>query len=757
MVREFRVVGKSVASIDAKEKITGTAKFAGDIQLPGMLYAKILGCPYPHARIKNIDVSEAKNINGIHEILTYKNCPKTRLPRTEFRPIVMLEDHLRFVGDKVAVAVAETEEIAEEALKKVKVEYEILPAVFDAVKASKPDAPKLYKEGGNIADPPYWQGKPATFEWGDVEKAFGEADVLVEHTFKTPSQFHAALEPRAVTASWNGKELVVWVSSQGMFLDRDLLVNTLDLPIDRVKVISRYVGGGFGGKFEDVLPSIVAFLSIKTNRPVKLAYNMEEECILGRRRPSQITKAKLAARKDGTFTAIDFEAYFNVGAEGSNVAGSSWFDHQVEEYRFSNGRFVAYDVNTNLPSAASHRGVHFPSWHFVIEQLIDEVAEKIEMDPIKIRTKNVYRKGEKTIPLGAVMANTIAIEECVDKAVSASGFWDKWKNWRTPVKVEGSKRVGIGVAYVKGWTDYMAYDTSATVKIRPNGICELLVGHQDVGTESSTTLTQIAAEELGVSIEKVKLISGDTSLVPRDWGAGGSRTLFSCGRAVMNASREAKQKLICAVANKMDCAKEDVDVDLENGKLCVKGMELPTSQVIEEPIVASYHNRIEEFGEILGYQGHTSWSYVRGGANFHIAEVEVDTETGEVRVLKYVAVHDVGKAINPAIVRNQIYGGVLQGLGYSLREEILWDQEGRCLNPNFTDYKIYTSEDAPDIETIIVEAANEGDPYGAKGIGEMPLNPVAGAIANAVYNAIGVRMYAIPITPERILKALGRI
>jgi len=757
MAGQFRVVGKSVPSIDATEKITGTAKFAGDIQLPGMLYAKILGCPYPHARIRNINTSEAIKVSGVHEILTYDNCPQKRLPRTEFRPILMLEDHLRFVGDKVAVALAETEEIAEEALRKVKVEFEILPPVFDAFEASKPEAPRLYDESANISDPPYWQGKPATFEWGDWEKAFRKADIVVEHTFKTPSTFHAALEPRAVTANWDGKELVVWASSQAMFLDRDLLVKTLDLPVEKVKVKSRYVGGGFGGKFEDVLPSIAGFLSMKTGRPVRLVYTMEEEFILGRRRPSQVTRAKLGAAKDGTFIAIDYESYFNVGAEGNNVAGSSWFDTQVEEYRFPNGRFVAYDVNTNLSTGASQRGVHFPPWHFAVEQLIDDVAEKAGIDPIRIRTMNVYRKGEKTIPIGAVIASPIAIEETVGKAVSASGFWGKWKGWRTPVRVNGSKRVGIGVAYVKGWTDYMAHDSSATVKIRPDGMCELLVGHQDVGTESSTTLTQIAAEELGISMEKIRLISGDTSLVPHDAGAAGSRTLFSCGRAVMNAARDGKKKLMHVVAYKMNCSERDVAFHLENGKVNAKGKELHISQIINEPIIGTHINNMEEFGELLEYQGHSSWSYVRGGAHFHIAEVEVDTETGEVRVLKYVAVHDVGKAINPAIVRNQIYGGVLQGLGYSLVEEVIWNQGGRCLNPNFTDYKIFSFEDAPEIETIIVESANDGDPYGAKGIGEMSLNPVAGAMANAVYNAIGVRMYEIPMTPERIMKALGKI
>jgi xanthine dehydrogenase molybdenum-binding subunit len=756
MSEELKVVGKSVPYIDAREKVTGTAKFSADIQLPGMLYGRILGCPYPHARIKNIDVSEARKIEGVAEILTCTDAPKTGFSRMYFRPYVTLDDTPKFIGDKVAVVVAETEELAEVALDKIKVEYEILPAVFDAIEASKPEAPRIY-ENGNVADPPYWEGKPAVFEWGDVEEAFRDADAVVGSTFATPSQFHAALEPRAYTALWNGKELTIWMSTQHMFYEREYISKALGLPSDKVTVIARYIGGAFGGKIEDEMAIITSYLSVKTHRPVKVVYTRTEDCLLGNRRPSQITKARLAARKDGTFLAIDYEAYFNVGARGSNLCGSIGFGRQAEEYRFLNGRFKAYDTNTNLSTGGPMRGIHYPAWKFIIEQLIDAVAEKLETDPVEIRTKNVYRKGDRTVPVGVIHFDTIAVEKCAKRATSAIGFWEKWKGWGKPVRVDGTKRAGIGVAYSKGWHDWMAHDTSATVKIRPDGICELLVGHTDLGTESSTTLHQMATEELGSSLEKVKLVMGDTSLVPRDWGAGGSRTLYSVGRAVVKAARIARQKLIDVSATKNNCSREDVDIDLKNGEVHIKSKKLPISDVIKEPILATYQNTQEEFGEPLMYQGHYSLSYERGGAQFHVAEVEVDTETGDIRVLRYVAVQDVGKAINPAIVKNQFYGGILQGLGYSLREEILWDKNGKCLNPCFMDYKIFTFEDSPDIETIIVEASRDEEPYGAKGIGEMQMNPVAGAIANAVYNAVGVRMYEIPITPERLLKALGKI
>jgi xanthine dehydrogenase molybdenum-binding subunit len=756
MSREFRVVGKSVPYIDAEEKVTGAAKYSADIQLPGMLYGKILGCPHPHARIKSIDVSEARKIKGVAEILTYRNVPKTGFSRMYFRPYVTLDDTPKFIGDKVAVAAAETEELAEEALSKIKVEYEILPAVFDAIDASKPEAPKIY-ESGNIADAPYWEGKPAVFEWGDVEKAFSEADVVVHGAFRTPSQFHAALEPRAYTAAWNGKELTVWMSTQHMFSEREYLSKALGLPTEKITVVARYIGGAFGGKIEDELATITSYLSMKTNRPVKLVYSRTEDCLLGTRRPSQTTRARLAAGKDGGFVAIDFEAYYNVGARGSHLCGSIGFGRLAEEYRFPNGRFKAYDTNTNLSTGGPMRGIVWPAWNFIVEQLIDAVAEKLEMNPVEIRVKNAYRKGDKTIPAGVIHVDTIAIEKCVERATSAIGFWDKWKGWGKPVRANGAKRIGIGLAYAKGWHDWMAYDTSAIVKIYPDGVCELLIGHTDLGTESSTTLHQIAAEELGTSLAKVRLIMGNTSQAPRDWGAGGSRTLYSVGRAVIRAARIARQKLIDASATKINCSKEDVDIDLESGEVHVKGERIAISEVMKETIIAGYQNTKEEFGEELMYQGHYTLSCERGGAQIHMAEVEADIETGEIQVLKYVAVQDVGKAINPAIVKNQFYGGVLQGLGYSLREEILWDKNGKCLNPNFMDYKIFTFADSPDIETIIVEASEDDGPYGAKGIGEMQMNPVGGAIANAVYNAVGVRMYEIPITPERLLKALGKI
>ncbi|MFC2024614.1 xanthine dehydrogenase family protein molybdopterin-binding subunit [Chloroflexota bacterium] len=747
MKNDFKVIGKTFPLRDGKEKVSGSAQYSADVKLDDMLHAKMLCCPYPHAKIAKIDVNQAEAIDGVVEILTYKNVPKILFAPMETRPMFVLSEKVRYVGEPVAVVAAESEEIADKALEAIKVEYERLPAVFNPVEAAKSDAPKLHPIS-NIIDPV--EGEPLVVEWGDLDGAFKEADIIVGGTFKTPIQSVAPIEPRACVASWDGEELTAWVSTQFPHRVKDDLAEVLRLPFCKIKVISHYFGGGFGGKKQEEYPLMASLLSMRTKRPVKLEYSREEETIAGRRRYSAVENIKLAAKNDGTITAIDCETYYDVGAHGNYVGGSlGFFGSQLYMYNFGNAIFKTYDVNTNLPTAQPFRGVQFPSYLFGLEQLIEQVGEKSGIDPIEIRLRNSYRTGDLTKPYGARLSN-YKIEECIEKCISASGFRDIWKGWDKPVRAESSKRRGIGVGLTMGYTDWQIEICAATVKIYPEGTVELFTGAQDIGTGCNTTLPQLVAEELGVPLDRVKLTAGNTGLTPDDFGACASRTLYCNGLAIQGAVQKAREALIDTACRCLNA--EKADIEFREGEIYVKGKKVPLSEIIKEPISGTYKNEARETVAPL-----CNATYV-GPAVFHVAEIEVDMETGEVEVLKYTAVQDAGKAINPPIVEGQMYGGALQGLGYALKEELLFDESsGRILTPNFMDYKIYNFQDAPDIRTIIIESNEPTGPFGAMGVGEHCISPVAATIANAVYNAIGVRLYEIPMTPERILEALGRI
>jgi xanthine dehydrogenase molybdenum-binding subunit len=739
-------IGRPVPLKDGLDKITGAAKYSADIKLPGMLHAKILGSPYAHAKVKHIDVDKAKNIKGVVEILTHENQPREQFYPANSRPMWVMDEQVRYVGEPVVVLAAETEEIADIALRLITVEYDELPSVFNPMEAAKPDAPKLYPEGNIIGKN---VGQPIIIQWGDVEKAISEADIVVEGIFKTPIQALAPIEPRSCTATWDGSELVVWVSTQLPHQVAIDLNTVLKIPLKQIKVISHFLGGGFGGKKQEEYPIMAAILSMRTRRPVQIEYNRREETIVGRRRYSSIEKIRMAAKNTGEIKALDFEAYYDVGAHGNFTGGTlNLQQSMLYIYKIENAIFKGYDVNTNLPTAQPWRGVQYPAYHFGVEQLIDQIAEKIGKDPIEIRLNNTYRTGEVTKPYGARLSN-YAIEECVSQAVGVAEFWNKWRGWGKPVEVKDNIRRGIGVGLSMGWCDWMREFSSAIVKIFPNGTATLITGAQDLGTGSNTTLCQLVAAELKLPFEKVNLITGDTSRTPVDWGSLASRTLYICGIAAVNAAKDAEEKLLDVVSCKLDISKKRLS--FINGAIVANSKTIQLSDIISETIVGSFQGKqIETVAPLRP-------AVYPGGAVFHIAEVGVDIYTGQVEISRYTAAQDVGKAINPLIVEGQIQGSVIQGIGYSLKEELLFDKTGKPMNPDFLDYKICDFQDIPRIDTIIWESNDPTHPFGALGVGEHGINPVAGAIANAIYNAVGIRMYEIPMTPERILKAIGKI
>ncbi|MFQ5761964.1 MAG: molybdopterin cofactor-binding domain-containing protein, partial [Candidatus Bathyarchaeia archaeon] len=535
-----RVVGVSVPLKDAREKVTGVAKYTADIQLPDMLHAKILGSPHPHALVKSISTREAEALLGVKGVITCKDVPRTPFFPHETRQMYTMDDHVRSVGEEVAAVAAESEEIAEEALRLIKVDYEVLPAVFDPVGALKPNAPKLWPEG-NLSDP---ESKHVLVEWGDPDAAFAKSDVTVEGAFKTQIQVPAPIEPRACVAQWDGSELTAWVSTQWPHAVREDIARVLSLPLSRVRVITDYFGGGFGGKKQDRYPIIAALLAVKTRRPVKLEFTRSQEHTITRRRYSSTARLKMGASKDGTITAIDFEAYYDVGAHGTAIGGSLFFlVSQFYVYKFPSARFKAWDVNTNLVTAQPFRGVQMPAFHFGLEQLVDALAEKLQMDPAQFRLKNTYRQGDALPPYKAAMSS-FGIEEAVNAATQAIGWKNKWRGWGTQSDASGPKRRGVGFGVSMGWCDWERQSTAASVKVERDGSAVLMIGTQDIGTGSKTTLSQIVADALGISFEDVTIVTGDTKATPHDYGCCASRTLYIGGTAAKLAADEAKHKIL---------------------------------------------------------------------------------------------------------------------------------------------------------------------------------------------------------------------
>ena len=757
MRSENIIIGKSIPSHDSIAKVTGKATYVADIKLPAMLYAKVVSSPHSHALVKEIDVKKAESLPGVKAIITRKDIPDKLVYPLYTKPFYPLTDHARCLGDMIVAVAAETEEAAEQAAEQVQVEYEVLPAVFNAQEAIRADAPKLYPEG-NISDP---EGKPETLEWGDVEKGLNEADLVVEDTFELPKVLHAPIEPRACIARWAGEDedrLVIWATTQIPHPLRRSLAAYFGIPLNNVTVNVSTFGGGFGGKYDEQHIAIASLLAKKSGRAVKFVYTRDMESIIGRCRWGAITKARIGAKRDGTITAIDLEQCYDVGAYGNPEGGSgvTFAILNAAIYRTENCRIKAYNVNTNTVTAQKLRSVYVPTYRFSVEQLMDMIEERLGREPGELRLAKTTKPGEAIMPYGNVMDNH-ALEICLKKAKEAAEWSKKWKGWKKPVAIERAKRRGIGIGFGTGWCDWFREEhKGTTVQLHPDGKVILTTGVTDIGTGNLTTISQIVAEVLGFpSTEDFEIRAPNTSGVegdmPFDRGTIASRTLFVGGWAAQLAATEVKRKVLEIAASKLHEHPHEFDIR-ENIVFSKKDPQKKFNlrDIITEPITESASPPPPKvIGRAKRYERYVA------PVEVHIAEVEVDIETGETKVVHFVAAHDIGKAINPEIVRNQVYGGVIQGIGFALNEELLFDRN-ICLNPDFLDYKIANIGDIPPIDVILIEDAPASfGPFGAKGIGEHPIPPVYGAIANAIYNAVGIRPNKTPITPERMLKWLS--
>jgi xanthine dehydrogenase molybdenum-binding subunit len=770
------VVGQSILRPDAWEKVRGGKGFPVNVSLPGMLHGKLLRSPYAHARIVRIDASAAEALPGVKAVLLPKDVPQIKFCPVFFVPTLaasMIQDMLvmgetvRYAGQPVAAVAATSWKIAEQALELIEVEYEELPAVFTAEAAMQEGAPRLHADAaGNIAKNP-------VFEFGDLEAGFAEADHIFEGTYTTQRVHTCYMEPRVcvVDSDADGR-LTVYSSMQHLFGLREKLAFALGLPESKVNVIKPpYIGGGFGGKLDiGYIEPIAALLSMKTQRPVRIEQTRYEDFITTTRNPIEVY-LKTGVKADGTFTAryarstLDCGAHATHGAEVIMVHGMFGI---LLTYRCPNRTWEGRVVYTNNMIGGGYRGYGSPQGAFAVESQIDEICETLKLDPIEFRLKNAHQQGDPHPFNPGFTLSTYRFEDCLRQAAERIRFSRRGKAGSG----DGVRKRGIGfgcqpvwVSGCMGFPDIYEH-SGAIIKLNPDGTANLSSATVDMGSGQITTLCQIAAEELGLRADQVRMTYADTETVPFDAPSHASRVTYSSGTAVKAAAASVKKRVLEVAAVMLEESTDQLEV--RDGHVHSKGSgrKLSIAEVVqraESPFVqmtaeGPKPTTIAEKGTIIGLSSLAPPSNP-SPSSVEFVEVEVDTETGQVKVLQVVFAHDIGKVINPAGAEGQVEGGFQQGMGYALMENILFDQEtGACLTSDFLDYKMPTAVEMQfPIESIFIESDEPTGPFGAKSLSEPCVTVPAPAIANAIYNAVGVRIRELPITPEKILAALGKL
>ena len=742
----FKTIGKSEPRRDLPEKLTGEAKYTADVQLPGMLFGKILRSPHPHARILSINVDAARNLPGVRAVVTPFDAPKGQVAPD----MPILDTEARYVGDEVAAVAADDEDLAEAALSLIEVKYEQLPFVTDAVEAIKPDAPQT-RPGGNLVG-----GKPLTLTRGNVEEGFAQADRIFEETYSTPAHAGAALEPRAAVASWDGDNLTVWKSTRGVHADQLALSLALDVPRGNIRVMGQNMGAGYGTKDETRLGAITAVLAQRAGRPVKIELTRQEEFVAGRHRHGTTTTVRMGVKNDGTVTAVHATTIMDTGAYLSSGPGVIRRAGQgaLYLYRCANVQYDGYLTYTNTPSGGSYRALGAPQGHFALESLADTISEALGIDPLEFRLKNHVglegQPGERVTPAnevldtqpveGGVPFSSNGLRECLQIGSEAI-------DWGRPSEQPESGNLrrgkGMGMFIYRGGAGGRSI---ARMRLESDGSLRLLTGLMDVGEGSLTVMPQIAAEELGVGYSQVLVTFGDSETTPEAPLTAGSTATFSTGTATKEAARQLKARIIEVVAPLLDTEPSNLQIT-DDG---VEHIQYPERSVSFAQIAESAGEIEIEAAISPGSRDHVINSF---GA--HFAEVEVDTDTGQVRVLRYIAAHDSGRILNPKLAINQVEGGVSQMLGFTLSEQMLTDpRNGVTLNASFLEHKSPTLQDFPEMQVLFADVVDPIGPFGAKALGEPPSIGVAPAVANAIYNAIGVRIRDLPLTPDRVLNEI---
>lgn len=764
----MKFVGKSIKRVDGVKKVTGSLKYVDDIKLPRMLYVAVKRSPYAHANIINIDATEALKLKGVKNVITGEHYTK--------RGGLYLEDKnflavgkARYRGEAVAAVSAETPEIAKAAVELIKVEYEELPAVINAVEGMKAESPLVHPDLGDYSWAPVFFPKPGTnisnhykLRKGDVEKAFKEAELIIENEFTVPHVQHVPIETHTAIAQMDvDGNMTVWASCQSPYAVRQALAAAFDFPLNKLRVISPAVGGGFGSKAGTTLEGILVPLAMMSGgRPVKFTYTREDEFENAYVRQGLHAKIKTAVNKDGKILGVKNEFVWDGGAYteyGVNIVKAAGYA-SAGPYDIDNVWTDSYCVYTNHPVGGPYRGFGMSEIHFGIEQNLDIIASKLGIDPIDIRRINGIKPGGRTAT-GEVV-EVAGLIECIEQAASDIDLSTKSKS-DNPNKVRGK-------AIACGWKAPSMPNnaaSSAIIKLNEDGSAHLLISAQDIGQGSDTVMTQIAAEILSISPEKITVKTGDTDHTPYEWQTVASRITYSAGRAVLSACEDARDQLVELAQIKLGIYKRDLE--LRDGYIVSKiypdkkvsiaelslGLTMYDGSGIHGPIIGrgsfippNVRNADKETG--LGDHPVVFWTYGAQGV-----EIEVDTETGQIEILKFSSCFDVGKVMNPQLLEGQIEGAIVQGIGTALFEELML-KDGKVMNPSFVDYKIPTSDDMPEIVVKFVENPEESGPFGARGVAEPAMVPTAPAIANALYDALGIRLTSLPLTAEKVLKAI---
>ena len=756
---DLSVVGKRLPKIDAPDKATGRAIYTDDIVLPNMIYGKLLLSPLPHAKIKSVNIEKAKSLPGVKLILTGSDVTDltygTSPPRYDEN--VLAKDKVRYVGDVVAAVAAIDEATCYKAINLIEVEYEELPAVFDPLEAMKDGAPRLFddKYENNI-------NTRVDHHFGDIEKGFAEADHIKEARFIGNRTYQNPMEPHCAIAEWDRHgRVTLYTSTQVVHYVHHQLSRVLNLPLGNIRVIMDNCGGGFGAKAAtNMLEILSILLAKKAGCPVKMRFNREEMYLYGRGRHKQYIDLKIGVKKDGTITAVKQKVILEGGAYSSFGVVTTYYAGSMLPtlYKFPNYKYDGYRINTNLPPCGAFRGHGTPHPRFAFESLLSMIADDIGMDHIDIRLKNAMEPETRTC--NDLEIHSCELKACLETVRKKSG-WDKKKG-----KLPKGRGIGIGCGGFVSGAGYPIYrskfpHSNAIIKVQEDGSkAVLFVGDADIGQGSDTVLAQAAAEAMGITFDRMSVVSADSDITPIGFGAYSSRVTLMGGNASKMAGEDVKKQLMTTASEILNLPIEKIDA--VNNKLFEKGN--PENSIPWEEAATAFFSKK---GPLTG-RGHYSPPEGLGGKykgaavgtspafsfSASVCEVEVDMETGKVKVTNFWDAHDCGTAINPMAVEGQVEGAVVMGMSETLLEDEVFDSTGKMRNPDLHNYLIATSADIPAIESSIVDSYEPAGPFGAKEVGEGATLPVLGAIANAVADAIGVRIFELPITPERVLNAI---
>jgi xanthine dehydrogenase molybdenum-binding subunit len=742
---KYSIVGKRVPRVDALGKVTGSAIYSGDMSLPGMLHAKIARSPYAYAIIKRIDISKALALEGVKAVITAEDVPgyKNRSPLLLVEMPHLAQDRVTYESQPVAVVAAVSKDIAEKAVGMVEVEYEEMPPVLDVVEAMKPDTPPIYPNlyTNFIARPPTdTDSKPSNIAYhmsvsrGDLEAGFKQADLIIENTFQTQPVHHGYLEPFAAMAkaNLNGTKVTIWTQTQGVFTARGMIAEFLGMPATHVNMIPVEIGGAFGGKSFLPLAPLCALLAIKTGQPVRMEMSREEVLKDARPAPGSLSTIKMGLTMQGKITAVSAQFIYDAGGFPEMSHAMFVRGNTFGQYKISNIYIEAYDVLTNKIPVTYYRAPSTPQSHFAIESQMDIAAKALGIDPIELRLLNTVVEGD-TAPSGEIVPK-VGYKETLEKMAD-------YLKIRGPVK--GSNR-GRGIA--SGFWHGAAGSWGAYVNVNIDGTVTLVIGVTDV-SGSRTSVAQIVAEEFGLPMESVSVVVGDTDTAPWASPSVGSQTIYSLSHAVFRACQDAKEQLKTLAAPRLGV--DISEIEFSGGNATARGnpqKSIPLAALARSSLGFRGNGPVVGRGSIAGLPPAPSIAV-------HAVDVEVDKDTGKVRVISYVVAQDIGLAINPLSVEGQMQGAVTQGIGWALMEGYVFEK-GKVQNTSFLDYRLPTAADVPMIDTIIVEVNSTTGIYGLRHVGEPPLVGTLAALANAVHDAIGVRIKTLPMTPEVILKAI---